>query len=129
VTDHHATLADLGRLIDRADAEASRLRARRLAAWAAARRDGLSWREIARASGLSDHASVQKAVRREGVGLMPDGRERTATTCSPCDDLRKRKGTPQLVGQPCDICDGRGIDYLGRACRHAPHSGSQEVGS
>jgi hypothetical protein len=62
------SLTDLARLIDRADAEASRLRARRLDLWVQARRAGLSWREIARASGLSDHATIVKYVnRREGL--------------------------------------------------------------
>lgn len=58
------SLTDLARLIDRADAEASRLRARRLDLWVEARRAGLSWREIARASGLSDHAIIAKQVGR-----------------------------------------------------------------
>lgn len=41
-----------------------------------------------------------------------------STRCAECDDARHRDGTPQKVGQPCDICDGRGYDYLGRLCRH-----------
>lgn len=55
-------LAELARLIVRADAEASRLRARRLQAWIRARRAGLSWRAIAAASGGMDHASIAKQV-------------------------------------------------------------------
>lgn len=62
------SLTDLARLIDRADAEASRLRARRLELWVEARRAGLSWREIARASGKSDHSAIAKYVnKREGL--------------------------------------------------------------
>lgn len=56
-----ASLADLARLIERADAEASRLRVRRLELWVEARRAGLSWREIARASGM-DHSQIAKQV-------------------------------------------------------------------
>jgi hypothetical protein len=40
-------------------------------------------------------------------------------TCEKCDAVRARRlETRHLVGRPCDICDGRGWDYLGRRCRH-----------
>lgn len=64
---HQAELAELAHRIDRADAEASRLRARRFQLWVEARRAGLSWREIARASGV-DHAMVAKRVQQEVEG-------------------------------------------------------------
>lgn len=39
-------------------------------------------------------------------------------TCKACDAAREREGQPQRVGDPCDICDDTGVDFLGRACRH-----------
>lgn len=39
-------------------------------------------------------------------------------TCSQCDIERKVAGQASRIGQPCDICGGRGYDYLGRSCRH-----------
>lgn len=50
-------------------------------------------------------------------------------TCEKCDEARKRDGTPWKIGEPCDVCDGRGVDYLGRDCRHCgPHlSDGQEA--
>lgn len=64
-TSGQAELARLATLIDRADAEASRLRARRFELWVEARRAGLSWRDIAKASGV-DHAMVAKVVAKRG---------------------------------------------------------------
>lgn len=63
-----AELADLARLIDRADAEASRLRQRRLRAWTDAHAAGLSWRAIAAASGGMDHAQIAKTVNAIAKG-------------------------------------------------------------
>lgn len=37
--------------------------------------------------------------------------------CPLCNTARERERTPQRIGQPCDICGGTGIDYLGRTCR------------
>lgn len=42
----------------------------------------------------------------------------TMKGCKTCDNLRERHGLRSRVGFPCDICDGRGVDYLGRDCRH-----------
>jgi len=56
-----ARITALAPLIERADAEASRLRRQRVAAWREARAAGLSWRAIAALSGV-DHAVVAKAV-------------------------------------------------------------------
>lgn len=38
-------------------------------------------------------------------------------TCTECDK-RRAIDMPNQVGQPCDICNGQGFDYLGRVCRH-----------
>ncbi len=55
--------------------------------------------------------------------MATTGREQQATTlCSACDDVRRRQWKPHLVGKPCDICGGRGYDYLDRVCRHLPHT-------
>ncbi len=40
------------------------------------------------------------------------------STCERCDDMRLIEGRDHLVGRPCDICDGRTRDFLGRPCRH-----------
>lgn len=40
-------------------------------------------------------------------------------SCAQCDLLREREGRSHLKGAPCDICNGTGYDYLGRACRHS----------
>ena len=42
--------------------------------------------------------------------------------CVKCDRLRDLFGEPSYrIGRTCDICDGRGVDFLGRKCRHLPH--------
>lgn len=66
---HLAELADVARLIARADAEAARLRVRRLGLWRQARAAGLSWRAIARASGV-DHAMVAKVTGEKERGRI-----------------------------------------------------------
>lgn len=49
----------------------------------------------------------------------------TATQCSKCDTERL-KYHRHLIGKPCDICGGTGINYLGRKCRHAEASDAEK---
>lgn len=57
--------------------------------------------------------------RREPV-FGEDQIEHTETRCSACDAARRRNDWERHdLGKPCDICAGRGVDYIGRRCRHA----------
>lgn len=42
--------------------------------------------------------------------------------CEECDKNRAQFGSIHRIGEPCDICDDTGTDYIGRPCRHCnPH--------
>jgi len=66
--------------------------------------------------------------RQSAESVLMEKPVHTPAHCSKCDERRRKDGLPQKVGQPCDICDGRGFDYIGRPCRHAHIDGEDGRG-
>lgn len=59
-------------------------------------------------------------VRRQLVIDAASELERLHPGCVGASELRMALSPPDTghaIGEDCDICDGRGFDYIGRECR------------